>query len=86
MSFVRNPGGVPANVLAVLDKFHRGVAFIGKIGSDSFRQYLQQVLIDSGIHTHGLKFSNEVCTTLAFVHLDDKGDRPFIFYRNLVQI
>ncbi|NHC41571.1 carbohydrate kinase [Bacillus sp. MM2020_1] len=82
ISFVRNPGGAPANVLAVLAKFHRRVAFIGKVGSDSFGQYLQQVLIDSGIHTHGLKFCDEVRTTLAFVHLDEKGDRSFSFYRN----
>lgn len=82
VNFARNPGGAPANVLGALVKFNRRVAFIGKVGNDSFGHYLQQVLIDSGIDTNGLKFSNEVRTTLAFVHLDDEGDRSFSFYRN----
>ncbi|MBT2696807.1 hypothetical protein J7E79_05180 [Bacillus sp. ISL-40] len=43
VSFVRNPGRAPAKVLAALAKFNRRVAFIGKVGNDSFGHYLQQV-------------------------------------------
>lgn len=82
VSFVWNPGGAPANVLAALAKFNRKAAFIGKVGNDSFGHYLEQVLIDSGIDTQGLTFPNEIPTTLAFVHLNDEGDRSFSFYRN----
>jgi fructokinase len=82
VSFVRHPGGAPANVLAALAKLNRKVAFIGKVGNDSFGQYLEKVLIDSGIDTKGLNFSNEIPTTLAFVHLNEEGDRSFSFYRN----
>ncbi|WP_409291316.1 carbohydrate kinase family protein [Peribacillus sp. SCS-37] len=82
VSFVRNPGGAPANVLAALAKLKRKTAFIGKVGNDSFGQYLQKVLIDSGVDTKGLSFSNEIPTTLAFVHLDEEGDRSFSFYRS----
>lgn len=31
------------------------------------------------INTDGLKFTTKANTTLAFVHLDDKGDRSFTF-------
>ncbi|MFB5198446.1 PfkB family carbohydrate kinase [Neobacillus sp. KR4-4] len=51
VSFVQNPGGAPANVLAALAKFNRKPAFIGKVGNDSFGHFLEQVLIDCGIHT-----------------------------------
>ncbi|WHY68096.1 PfkB family carbohydrate kinase [Neobacillus sp. SuZ13] len=71
VSFVQNPGGAPANVLAALAKFNRKPA-----------HFLEQMLIDCGIHTHGLTFSNEIRTTLALVHLNEEGDRSFSFYRN----
>jgi sugar/nucleoside kinase (ribokinase family) len=40
------------------------------------------VLSKQGIHTDGLLQTAEANTTLAFVHLDDSGDRTFSFYRN----
>jgi Sugar kinases, ribokinase family len=79
--FERNPGGAPANVLAAITKLGGAGAFIGKVGNDQFGHFLKQVLNDNSIETKGLKFSHEVNTTLAFVHLDEKGDRSFSFYR-----
>lgn len=79
--FERNPGGAPANVLSAITKLGGTGAFIGKVGNDQFGHFLQQVLADNRIETKGLKFSEDVNTTLAFVHLDDKGDRSFSFYR-----
>lgn len=80
--FERNPGGAPANVLAALSKLGKKTAFIGKVGNDQFGKFLESTLKTCNIDTRGLVFSNEVNTTLAFVHLDDKGDRTFSFYRN----
>lgn len=79
--FERNPGGAPANVLAAVSKFGGKGAFIGKVGHDQFGVFLKNVLEVHGIETRGLKFSKEVNTTLAFVHLDEHGDRSFSFYR-----
>lgn len=79
--FERNPGGAPANVLATVAKLGGSTAFIGKVGNDQFGNFLKHVLIDVGISTKGLVFSDDTNTTLAFVHLDDKGDRTFSFYR-----
>lgn len=79
--FERNPGGAPANVLAALSKLGGRGAFIGKVGDDQFGYFLKGVLETNNIGIQGLKFSKEVNTTLAFVHLDEKGDRSFSFYR-----
>ena len=79
--FEANPGGAPANVLAALSNLGGKGAFIGKVGNDCFGYFLKKVLEDNHIDVSGLKFSNDANTTLAFVHLDSKGDRSFSFYR-----
>lgn len=76
-----NPGGAPANVLAALTRLGGGGAFIGKVGDDHFGHFLAEVLRAHNIDTSGLRFSTDAQTTLAFVHLDENGDRSFSFYR-----
>ncbi|MDN5302300.1 MAG: fructokinase [Thermoanaerobacteraceae bacterium] len=78
--FEANPGGAPANVLAAVSKLGGKSAFIGKVGDDQFGHFLEEVLKSHGIDTAGLSFSDSVNTTLAFVHLDQKGERSFSFY------
>lgn len=80
--FERNPGGAPANVLAGLAKLGKKTCFIGKVGDDPFGHYLKQVLHTTNISCEGLSFAHKANTTLAFVHLDESGDRSFSFYRN----
>jgi len=80
--FERNPGGAPANVLSAVSKLGGTTAFIGKVGNDRFGHFLQQVLHANKIETKGLRFSETEHTTLVFVHLDERGDRSFSFYRN----
>jgi fructokinase len=80
--FERNPGGAPANVVAALAKLGKKTSFIGKVGNDEFGMFLRDELEKSQIETKGLVFSDEVNTTLAFVHLNRQGDRSFTFYRN----
>lgn len=80
--FETNPGGAPANVLVALSRLNMKTAFIGKVGNDQFGHILKAVLQDQNIDTSNLLFSETVNTTLAFVHLDEKGDRSFSFYRN----
>lgn len=77
-----NPGGAPCNVLAMLAKYGRKTAFIGKVGEDTFGRKLAGILAECGIDTEGLCFDSQVHTTLAFVHKLANGDRDFSFYRN----
>jgi fructokinase len=80
--FEANPGGAPCNVLAMLNKFGRKTAFIGKVGKDIFGVKLKAELEEVGIETSNLVIDEEVRTTLAFVQTFDDGDRDFSFYRN----
>ena len=79
--FARNPGGAPANVLAMAAKLGGKTAFIGKVGDDMHGRFLRDTLTAAGIDVTGLVLSPDVFTTLAFVALDDRGERHFSFAR-----
>ena len=80
--FTPNPGGAPANVLAMLRRLGKSCAFIGKVGQDYFGDSLAGALDSLGIDTGGLMRDARVKTTLAFVHTLPDGDRAFSFYRD----
>ncbi len=80
--FEANPGGAPCNVLAMLRKLEKKVAFIGKVGDDMFGRLLLEVAESVGIDMRALRFDKDVHTTLAFVKTFENGDRDFSFYRN----
>lgn len=79
--FEANPGGAPANVLAMLRKLGKSCAFLGKVGQDSFGDLLERTVREAGIDTCGLRRDPEIPTTLALVHTFPNGDRDFSFYR-----
>ena len=76
-----HPGGAPANFLAVITKFGGKTALMGKVGTDAFGKMLTSTLEKSGIETRGLIATDDVFTTLAFVTLDETGNREFSFSR-----
>ena len=79
--FEANPGGAPANVLAMLRKLGKRCAFIGKVGKDSFGDMLAKTVEEAGIDIRGLRRDADIPTTLAVVHTFPGGDRDFSFYR-----
>lgn len=76
-----HPGGAPANFLAALSKFGAKTALLGKVGTDTFGKLLVGTLQKAGIETRGLVMADDVFTTLAFVTLDEMGNREFAFAR-----
>ena len=76
-----HPGGAPANFLAAVAKFGGTAAMVGKVGNDAFGKLLLGTLEAAGIGTEGMIVDDSVFTTLAFVTLDDTGDREFSFAR-----
>ena len=76
-----HPGGAPANFLAALAKFGAKAALLGKVGNDTFGKLLTGTLQKAGIETCGLVAAEDVFTTLAFVTLDETGNREFAFSR-----
>lgn len=80
--FYRRFGGAPANVAVGLARLGRDVGFIGKVGEDSFGDFLEERFKAEGVEVKGLYRTTRANTTLAFVSLTEEGDRDFVFYRN----
>ncbi len=79
--FEQNPGGAPANMLTALSHSGYKTAFIGKVGDDMHGRFLIKTLKDEGIDTRAVIKDPDCFTTLAFVGLDENGERSFSFAR-----
>lgn len=80
--FARNPGGAPANVAVQALRAGVSAGFLGRVGKDMFGDFLVSTLRECGVETEGLSQDPGTATTLAFVQLNEDGDRDFSFYRN----
>ena len=76
-----HPGGATINCLSVLAKFGAKCSFIGKVGDDAFGTLLKGTMKSFGIDISGVITTPDAFTTLAFVTLDETGDREFSFAR-----
>ena len=79
--FYRNAGGAPANVAVCVSKLGGNSAVITKLGNDMFGKFLKETLEKAGVDTEYVRFTDEANTALAFVSLDENGERSFSFYR-----
>jgi len=77
-----NPGGAVANVLCAASRLGMKTAFIGKVGNDAHGRYLHSKLMEYGVEPAGLAMTDEAHTTLAFVDIDEHGERSFSFFRD----
>lgn len=80
-TFTKFPGGAPANVAAAVAKLGGDSYFVGKVAQDSFGKFLEKSLFDMGVKTEYIKYTTSKKTALAFVSLDNQGERSFEFYR-----
>lgn len=76
-----HPGGAPANFLAAISQLGGNTALLGKVGDDAFGKMLIATLDNMGIETKGIIADPNWFTTMAFVTLDDSGNREFSFAR-----
>src|SRR5512137_1319607 len=81
-SFVKAPGGAPANVAVGLARLGIAAGFMGQVGDDAFGHFLEQTLRENAVDVAALRFSHEARTMLAFVSLRVDGERDFMFYRH----
>ncbi|MGI6004422.1 MAG: carbohydrate kinase family protein [Christensenellales bacterium] len=79
--FEQNPGGAPTNCLAAVVRCGGKAALISAVGKDQFGVFLKEVVQSAGIEDGGIQFTDEACTTLAFVTLSASGERNFSFCR-----
>lgn len=80
-TYERKAGGAPFNVACALKKFGADVKFVGSVGDDLIGQFLIKYAKDFGMDTTYIHQNAERNTTLAFVELNEEGERSFCFYR-----
>jgi fructokinase len=80
-AFEKAAGGAPANVAACVARLGGSSAFVGKRGDDAFGDFLERVLQECGVDTRWFTRA-PARTALAFVSLDERGERDFLFYRD----
>lgn len=80
-SYVRNPGGAPANVAIGIKRNGLDVGFLGKLGNDDFGIFLKNTLSENKVMILCEELADEAVTTMAFVTLYKNGERSFTFAR-----
>ena len=80
--FERNAGGAPANVAVCVARLGGRAALLSKLGRDAFGDHLVAVLAEHNVDVSYILRTDRANTALAFVALDEKGERSFSFYRN----
>lgn len=78
--FVPAPGGAPANVAVGLARLGLRSAFAGRTAADAFGRFLERSLAEAGVNVDGLRLVPGARTPVAFVSLDEQGEREFLFY------
>lgn len=80
-NFQKQAGGAPANVCATIAKLGGTAQFCGKVGNDPFGHFLKKTLDDVQVDTSMVVLDDVHPTTLAFVSLQENGQRDFVFNR-----
>jgi len=81
-TFTKYPGGAPANVAAATAMLGGNSYLAGKIGVDMFGAFMRQSLKAAKVNDQYLIDTTLAKTALAFVSLDEQGERSFSFYRD----
>ncbi len=81
VTYERKAGGAPFNVACALKKFGADVKFVGSVGDDLIGRFLIKYAKDFGMDINHIHQNPERNTTLAFVELNEEGERSFCFYR-----
>lgn len=78
-SYLKCPGGAPANVAVAIARLQGQAAFFGRVGNDPLGRFMQQTLTEEGVATQSLVLDDEQRTSTVIVDLDDDGERSFTF-------
>ena len=79
--FQKKAGGAPANVATALVKLGASAEFVGAVGKDSFGKFLIETLEHYKVGTSHVIEDPNLGTTIAYVSIDEDGERDFEFMR-----
>ena len=80
-SYIRNPGGGPANAAVAMARNGLDVGMYTRMGNDDFGRFLTKTMEDYGVKLLTPELTDEAVTTMAFVTLYPGGERSFTFAR-----
>ena len=80
-AFLPKVGGAPANVCAAFARLGGKSRLLTQLGDDPFGHKIMHELGSVGVDTGSISLTDKANTALAFVSLDENGDRTFSFYR-----
>lgn len=80
-SYIRKAGGAPANVAIAAVKNGLTASMCCKVGDDDFGRFLMDTLREYGVTPACPELCKEAITTMAFVTLQENGERRFTFAR-----
>lgn len=80
INYVKKSGGAPANVAACIGKLGGDASLVASVGNDHFGKFLINEALDHHVNIDNVAVIPKP-TTLAFVSLDENGDREFAFNR-----
>ena len=81
LQYDRHAGGAPFNVCSAIAKFGGKSIFNGAVGNDLMGSFLIDFSSRQNIRKVYLNIDLKHNTTLAFVDIDENGERNFCFYR-----
>ncbi|KAA8999299.1 aminoimidazole riboside kinase [Affinibrenneria salicis] len=79
MCYLKCPGGAPANVAVGVARLGGNSGFIGRVGTDDFGNFLQDVLRLEQVNVEHMVADKQHRTSTVLVSLDDEGERTFTF-------
>lgn len=80
-SYIRNPGGGPANAAVSMARNGLDVCMYTRMGNDDFGRFLLKTMEDEHVRILTPELTDEAVTTMAFVTLYPGGERTFTFAR-----
>ena len=78
-TYLKCPGGAPANVAVAIARLNGLPAFFGRVGQDPLGRFMQQTLARENVDTEFLILDSDQRTSTVIVDLDDSGERSFTF-------
>lgn len=80
-NFLKKAGGAPANVAVAIARLGGKVQLAAQVGDDPFGEFLIETLRRESLDTSLIIRDSQTPTTLAFVGIQNDGERDFVFCR-----
>ncbi len=78
-TYLKCPGGAPANVAVAIARLGGNTSFFGRVGQDPLGRFMKHTLSQENVNTEAMLLDEAHRTSTVIVDLDDSGERSFTF-------